>query len=69
VAANKALREALTAQAKKMLKPIPVNFPPLVYCTDNGAMVAAAAYFKLKNAKEPSSPWSLDIRPHWELTV
>jgi N6-L-threonylcarbamoyladenine synthase len=68
VAANKALRDALIAQAKKMLKPIPVNFPPLVYCTDNGAMVAAAAYFKLKNAKEPPSSLNLDIHPHWELT-
>jgi N6-L-threonylcarbamoyladenine synthase len=69
VAANIALREALQEQSAKLAKPIPLNFPPLVYCTDNGAMVAAAAYFKLKFGKEQPAGWNLDIHPHWELTL
>jgi N6-L-threonylcarbamoyladenine synthase len=68
VAANKALRNALSEEAAKLLKPIPVLFPPPVYCTDNAAMVAAAAYFKLTNRKVvPETNWGLDIRPNWEL--
>jgi N6-L-threonylcarbamoyladenine synthase len=68
VAANKALRNALSAHAAKPDKPIPVLFPPPVFCTDNAAMVAAAAYFKLTNRKlTPEINWGLDIRPNWEL--
>lgn len=40
VAANHTLREKLKAQS-----PVPVYFPPLNLCTDNAAMVAAAAHF------------------------
>lgn len=40
VAANKTLRERLQQQS-----PVPVYCPPLKMCTDNAAMVAAAAYF------------------------
>jgi N6-L-threonylcarbamoyladenine synthase len=39
VSANSALREAMT---KAMF--IPVRYPPLVLCTDNAAMIAAAAH-------------------------
>lgn len=68
VAANKALRAAVVARAN--LLDIPVSYPPPVYCTDNAAMVAAAAYFKLTaspNQPEAEKDWSLDIRPGWEL--
>jgi N6-L-threonylcarbamoyladenine synthase len=68
VAANQALRTALANHAARLEKPIPVMFPPPVYCTDNAAMVAAAAYFKLANGKQATeSNWGLDIRPNWEL--
>lgn len=40
VAANSALRQMLTAQS-----PVEVRFPPPALCTDNAAMVAAAAHF------------------------
>jgi N6-L-threonylcarbamoyladenine synthase len=68
VAANKALRAALSEQTARLAKPIPISFPPLILCTDNGAMVAAAAYFKFRYAKDAIAELSLDIRPHWELT-
>ncbi|WP_150265440.1 tRNA (adenosine(37)-N6)-threonylcarbamoyltransferase complex transferase subunit TsaD [Paenibacillus tepidiphilus] len=44
VAANKGLREALTARCA--LENIELIIPPPVYCTDNAAMIGAAAYVK-----------------------
>lgn len=41
VAANRLLREELAARA-----PVPVRYPPIRYCTDNAAMVGAAAYYR-----------------------
>jgi len=41
VAANQRLRAALLAQA-----PVPVWIPPLALCTDNAAMIAAAAFWR-----------------------
>jgi N6-L-threonylcarbamoyladenine synthase len=41
VAANQRLRAALLAQA-----PVPVWVPPLALCTDNAAMIAAAAFWR-----------------------
>ena len=38
VSANKGLREKMSTSD------IPVIFPPLKYCTDNAAMIGAAAY-------------------------
>ncbi|HEY9777947.1 MAG TPA: tRNA (adenosine(37)-N6)-threonylcarbamoyltransferase complex transferase subunit TsaD [Planktothrix sp.] len=48
VAANRELRAKLTEQAD-----VPVYFPKMDYCTDNAAMVAAAAHFcgELTNLK------------------
>lgn len=43
VAANKGLREALTKKAHE--KGINLSFPKMEYCTDNAAMIGAAAYF------------------------
>ena len=49
VAANKELREQLGSKVYSL--PSKVNFlvPPKNLCTDNAAMIAAAAYFKFKN--------------------
>ncbi len=44
VAANSYLKELM-----QTLSPVPVIFPHHHLCTDNAAMVAAAAYFKQKN--------------------
>lgn len=47
VAANRGLRAALTARCEA--EGIELIVPPPVYCTDNGAMIGAAAYVKLMN--------------------
>lgn len=44
VAANKGLREALVSRCEK--ENIELIIPPPVYCTDNAAMIGAAAYVK-----------------------
>ncbi len=49
VAANSLLRSELTVRAKKL--GIKVNYPSMSLCTDNAAMIAAAAYYKLKYSK------------------
>jgi N6-L-threonylcarbamoyladenine synthase len=50
VAANAALREALIRRS-----PVPVRVPPPALCTDNGAMVAACAHFRLQRGPPPAS--------------
>jgi len=44
VAANRQLRDSLTARAEE--HGLKIFYPPPVLCTDNGAMIGAAAYFK-----------------------
>ncbi|MGI6367301.1 MAG: tRNA (adenosine(37)-N6)-threonylcarbamoyltransferase complex transferase subunit TsaD [Anaerolineae bacterium] len=41
VAANSRLRQELLARAQ-----VPVRFPPIRYCTDNAAMMGAAAHYR-----------------------
>ena len=65
VAANKALRAALAERAAPLN--LTVTYPPQVFCTDNAAMVGAAAYFKLQTGPDVPVDYSLDIRPSWEL--
>ena len=47
VSANKRLREKF----KELPENVEIHFPKFEYCTDNGAMIGAAAYYKLKNKK------------------
>ena len=54
VAANSALREALIRRS-----PVPVRVPSPALCTDNGAMVAGCAYFRLQRG--PPSGLDLDV--------
>ncbi len=56
VAANRRLRERVIERA-----PVPVSVPPPVLCTDNGAMIAAAAFRHLDQAVPAATP--LDIVP------
>ena len=49
VAANAALRAAVTALAGKL--GIPLRLPKLAYCLDNAAMVAAMGYYHLQEGK------------------
>lgn len=65
VAANKALRSALSERARPL--DLTVTYPAPVFCTDNAAMVGAAAFFKLQLDQNRPVDWSLDIRPNWEL--
>ncbi len=62
VSANRALREAMIARAA-----LPVRVPPLVLCTDNAAMVAAAGHFRYMAGQRDSLDF--DVRPTWSLTA
>lgn len=57
VAANLLLREALASRC-----PLPVRVPPISLCTDNGAMIAACAYYRVMEAGE-FAPLQLDVAP------
>lgn len=58
VSANKGLRYALTNMADK--RGWSVFIPPLAYCTDNAAMIAATGYFKYM-ANEFAAPTTVPI--------
>jgi N6-L-threonylcarbamoyladenine synthase len=49
VAANKGLRENLTKMCEVLH--VDLSFPPMQYCTDNAAMIAAAGYFAYKDGR------------------
>jgi N6-L-threonylcarbamoyladenine synthase len=59
VAANGPLRAAL-----REASPVPVYVPPPVLCTDNGAMIAAAAHFR---AESGAAGLDLDVRASWPI--
>lgn len=60
VSANLALREGLTKAFEKSHE---VYFPDLKFATDNGAMVASAAYYSIQAGEKASDLYSLDISP------
>jgi N6-L-threonylcarbamoyladenine synthase len=60
VSANTVLRNRLTASADR-----PVLVPSLPLCTDNAAMIGAAAYWRLQAGK--TSGWELDVVPNLRL--
>ena len=51
VAANRRLRERIREES-----PVPVHIPPPSLCTDNGAMIAAAAFRHLDDAVPAETP-------------
>lgn len=59
VAANKGLREALVSRCEK--EGIELVIPPAVYCTDNAAMIGAAAYVKWRH--DGSTPLDMVADP------
>ncbi len=60
VAANTRLRSELERRAR-----VSVRYPPIWLCTDNAAMIAAAAYYRFDAGRQPD--WSLDVRPNLPL--
>jgi len=61
VSANRALREAFTGQSE-----FPVHIPPLILCTDNAAMIAAAGYHRF--ALGHVDKLDIDALPTWPLS-
>jgi N6-L-threonylcarbamoyladenine synthase len=59
VAANQELRQQLSAAL-----PVPVSFPDLKLCTDNGAMVATLGCFMASTGQPTADPRTLAIEPN-----
>ena len=66
VSANETLRSSLMEAVFKSLNKVNFLVPEKIYTTDNAAMIAAAAFFKLKR-KTPTSFKNLKINPSWPL--
>jgi len=60
VAANSVLRRELVKRS-----PVPTLIPSPVLCTDNAAMIASCAYFRLTTGER--SDWHLDVTPNLRL--
>jgi N6-L-threonylcarbamoyladenine synthase len=59
VAANAALRARLDAELARL--GVALRYPPVAFCTDNAAMIAAAGYFHLRLGER--SGFDLDVKP------
>jgi len=59
VAANGELRKQLTERL-----PLPIEFPDLKLCTDNGAMIATLGAYKALFGQTEANPYTLDIAPN-----
>ena len=69
VACNTALRRRMTAAGESL--GLPVLFPPPVLCTDNAAMIAAAAAFRYQACREVyqyPAFLDLDARPNLDIS-
>lgn len=68
VGANRRLREVMNERAR--LARIRVSYPPLEFCTDNGAMIAFAAALRIQAHGLPArgrSGTRFGVRPRWNL--
>lgn len=58
VAANSLLRAEMKEAAEK--EGFALYYPPMKYCTDNGAMIAQAAFYKIKYSDNPTADLTLN---------
>ncbi len=66
VGANVLLRAALNARCTAL--GATVHYPPLALCTDNGAMIAAAAAMRLASGSGVATKaYAFNVRPRWPL--
>lgn len=65
VSANGALRRAMEQQAQQ-LAGVAVRYPPLILCTDNAAMIAAAGHFRYLAGQRDGL--GFDVKPNWKLS-
>jgi N6-L-threonylcarbamoyladenine synthase len=65
VGANRQLREALDAQAKR--RRFEVYYPEPALCTDNGAMIALTAALKIGAGTNAGHAFS--VKPRWDLAA
>ncbi|MCI8466246.1 MAG: tRNA (adenosine(37)-N6)-threonylcarbamoyltransferase complex transferase subunit TsaD [Lachnospiraceae bacterium] len=63
VASNSALRAAMTAACEK--EKLRLFYPSPIFCTDNAAMIGAAAYYEYKKGRK--SGWDLNAVPNLKL--
>lgn len=63
VGANKQLRQQLDQMAPK--KRFKVFYPPLEFCTDNGAMIAFAGAQRLQQAAHTDGAYA--VKPRWDM--
>ncbi len=61
VSANRRLREEVKSRAGD----IPVYYPPIFLCTDNAAMIGAAAYYRFQAGQRDG--WEMDVVPNLRL--
>ena len=70
VGANRLLRQRLAQRLAK--KRAQVFFPPLEFCTDNGAMIAFAAAQRVSRGlvdMQAAQAHGFDVRPRWDLAA
>lgn len=65
VGANKQLRQQLDLQAQR--KRFQVFYPPLEFCTDNGAMIAFAGAQRLQQAALNDGAYA--VKPRWDMSA
>ncbi|HTJ92320.1 MAG TPA: tRNA (adenosine(37)-N6)-threonylcarbamoyltransferase complex transferase subunit TsaD [Pararobbsia sp.] len=67
VGANRQLREALDAAAKR--RGFAVHYPDLSLCTDNGAMIALAGALRLARWPDQAErAYAFTVKPRWDLS-